>query len=64
MCSVPVPAFDEYYLVPVGKIRDDGGDLVIEGDWTTGKMKSAFTKHQTQRFGNKVLVNRMMDIIA
>ena len=62
--TVPVPSFDEYYLVPVGKIRDTSDDLVIEGDWTAGKMKNAFSKHQTQRFGNKVLVNRMMDIIA
>jgi hypothetical protein len=62
--TVPVPSFDEYYLVPVGKIRDVDEELVIEEDWSAGKIKNAFSKHQTQRFGNKVLVNRMMDIIA
>ena len=64
MGTVPVPSFDEYYLVPVGKIRDTDEELVIEEDWTAGEIKTAFSKHQTQRFGNKVLVNRMMDIIA
>ena len=62
--SVSVPSFDEYYLVPVGKIQDTAEELEIDGDWTAGKIKNAFSKHQTQRFGNKVLVNRMMDVIA
>jgi len=64
VASVPVPAFDEYYIVPVGKIMEVEDDLQIETDWTASKMKNVFAKHQSQKFGNKVLVNKMMDIIA
>jgi hypothetical protein len=62
----PLPSFgyDEFYLVPVKKLQDVNVDLHIEEDWTAGKIKNAFKKNQTQKFGNKVLVNRMMDIIA
>jgi hypothetical protein len=48
----------------VGKIRDEEGDLAISEEMTVSKMKNVFVKHQSQKFGNKVLVNKMMDIIA
>ena len=62
----PLPCFgyDEFYLVPVKKLQDVDVELHIEEDWTSGKIKNAFKKNQTHKFGNKVLVNRMMDIIA
>tara|TARA_B110001454_G_scaffold154731_1_gene144066 strand:- start:1599 stop:3878 length:2280 start_codon:yes stop_codon:yes gene_type:complete len=62
----PLPCFgyDEFYLVPVKKIQDVEAELQIDENWTAGKIKNAFKKNQTQKFGNKVLVNRMMDIIA
>ena len=64
VATVPVPAFDEYYLVPVGSISEHDGDLEITEEMTASKMKNVFVKHQTQKFGNKILVNKMMDIIA
>ena len=63
----PLPSFgyDEFYLVPVKKIREVDSELQIDSEnWTNGKIKNAFKKNQTQKFGNKVLVNRIMDIIA
>ena len=63
----PLPSFgyDEFYLVPVKKIQDFNAELQIDSEnWTNGKIKNAFKKNQTQKFGNKVLVNRIMDIIA
>lgn len=62
----PLPCFgyDEFYLVPVQKIQDIEAELKIDENWTAGKIKNAFKKNQTKKFGNKVLVNRMMDIIA
>jgi hypothetical protein len=36
----------------------------ITGDMTVGKIKNAFKSNQKGKFGNKVLVNRMMEIIA
>lgn len=62
--SVFYPGHDEYYLVPVGSIHETENNLEIESDWTAGKIKNAFKKNLNQKFGNKILVNKMMDIIA
>ena len=56
--------YDDYYLVPVGKLKDESEELEIDNDWSAAKIKNAFAKNLTQRFGNKVLVNKMIDIIA
>ena len=61
---IKVTSYDEFYLVPVGTLREDGGDLSIEEGMSVGKMKSVFSKNQKTKFGNKMLVNRMTDIIA
>lgn len=62
----PLPCFgyDEFFLVPISKIQDEAEELHIDENWTAGKMKNAFKKNQAKKFGNKVLVNRMMEIIA
>ena len=64
MAALPWMCYDEFYLVPVGKLRDTSGDLDIDGTMTVGKIKNAFKKNQNAKFGNKVLVNRMMDVMA
>ena len=64
MAALPWKCFDEFYIVPVGKLRDESGDLDIDGTMTVGKIKNAFKKNQNAKFGNKVLVNRMMDVMA
>ena len=56
--------YDEFYIVPAGTIEDYVPSLEIDGNMTVGKIKNAFKKTQNAKFGNKVLVNRMMDIIA
>ena len=60
---IKVTSYDEFYLVPVGTLREDGGDLSIEEGMSVGKMKSVFSKNQKTKFGNKMLVNRMTEII-
>ena len=62
--TVFYPGHDEYYLVPVGTIAETDNELEIGEDWSNGKIKNAFKKNLNQKFGNKVLVNKMMDIIA
>ena len=62
--AMPSVGYDEFYIMPVGKLREEASELEIDGDMTVGKMKNAFKKNQSKKFGNKVLVNRMMDIIA
>jgi len=64
VCSVKWPGHDEYYIVPVGKLQESDDELNIDNDMSVGKMKNAFKKNLTQKFGNKILVNKMMDIIA
>ena len=64
MAALPWPCYDEFYIVPVGKLRDTSGELDIDGTMTVGKIKNAFKKNQNAKFGNKVLVNRMMDVMA
>ena len=64
MASLPWTCYDEFYIVPVGKLRDTSGDLDIDGTMTVGKIKNAFKKNQNAKFGNKILVNRMMDVMA
>ncbi len=56
--------YNEFYIMPVGKLREEASELEIDETWTASKMKNAFKKNQSKKFGNKVLVNRMMDIIA
>jgi hypothetical protein len=50
--------------VPVGKLADTSGELEVDGTMTAGKIKTAFKKNQSAKFGNKILVNKMMEIIA
>ena len=64
IAAIQTKGYDEYYIIPVGTIRDIEPEAEITGDMTVGKIKNAFKKNQNTKFGNKVLVNRMMEIIA
>jgi 5S rRNA maturation endonuclease (ribonuclease M5) len=64
IAAIQTKGYDEYYIIPMGTIKDVFTELEIDGSMTVGKIKNAFKKNQNTKFGNKVLVNRMMDIIA
>ena len=64
IAAIQTKGYDEYYIIPIGTIKDVQPELEIDGSMTASKIKNAFTKNQGQKFGNKVLVNRMMEIIA
>ena len=64
VAAIQTKGYDEYYIIPVGTIRDNEPEAEITGDMTVGKIKNAFKNNQKGKFGNKVLVNRMMEIIA
>ena len=64
IAAIQTKGYDEYYIIPMGTIRDETPELEIDGSMTVGKIKNAFKKNQNTKFGNKVLVNRMMEIIA
>ena len=60
--------YDEYYLVPTGTVQiDDSGIPLEDGEGenlTKGKLKNIFVKSQKRKFGNRILVNQMMDLIT
>ena len=58
--------YDEYYLVPTSKIKISEYDHMqdVTGEMTNGKIKNAFTKNLNQKFGNRVLINRIMELIC
>ena len=67
--TVKTSGFDEYYLVPSGSVQiSDETGLDIDRDEASamkkGQLKNLFAKNQKRKFGNRVLANRMMDLIA
>ena len=67
--TVTTAGFNEYYLVPMGNLKiDDDSSLPFDNGalagLTKGKLKSIFSKNQKRKFGNRILANRMMDLIA
>jgi len=61
--------FDEYYLVPSRsvEISDETGLSIEAGEAATmkkGQLRSLFAKNQKRKFGNRIMVNRMMDLIT
>ena len=67
--TIKTSGFDEYYILPTGKIRiqDEYGLPLEDGeasDMTKGKLKNIFAKNQKSKYGNRVMVNRMMDLIV
>jgi len=66
VASLPFPGYDEFHIVPVAKMVDVE-DNALEGiteDMTTGKIKRLFAKSQDNKTGNKILVNKIMEVIA
>ncbi len=67
--TVKTAGYDEYYLVPMGSIQisNETGLPLDDGeaaDMKKGQLKTLFAKNQKKKFGNRIMVNRMMDLIA
>ena len=57
--------WDEYYILPTGKLRiRNDGDYTVDPKATAGKIKTAFAKSLNQKFGSRVLVDRLMNWIT
>ncbi len=68
-CTVINAGWDEYYIMPVSRmaISEQDGLPHEDGslhDMKVGKLKSIFAKNQKQKFGNRIMVNRIMDLIS
>jgi hypothetical protein len=67
--TITTAGYDEYYLIPTGNINiETDTSLPIEdgagADMTKGKLRTLFAKNQKRKFGNRILANRMLDLIA
>ena len=64
-CTITNAGFNEYYIMPMGKFEmDTDTDYSIDPDATATKIKRAFTKSLNQKFGSRVLVDRLMTWIT
>ena len=65
-CTVKAIGFDEYYIIPAGRIGMDEVnpmDYVTE-DMKKNQIKTAFKKSLKQKFGSRIFVDKMMNLIV
>ena len=68
-CTVKNAGFEEYYIMPTGRFRIQN-DTTLAGepgslsDLSKGKLKTLFAANQKQKFGNRMLANRMMNLLV
>ena len=56
--------YNEYYIVPAGTMGiHDAGILGVDENTTKGKLKTAFMKSQKNKFGSRILADRMLSLI-
>jgi len=57
--------YNEYYIVPAGTMGiHDAGILGVDENTTKGKLKTAFMKSQKNKFGSRILADRMLTLIV
>jgi hypothetical protein len=57
--------FDEYYIMPTNKMQmDTNVPYKVEENWSASKIKRVFAKSLNQKFGSRVLVDRLMNWIT
>ena len=63
--TITTAGFDEYYIMPTGKMQmDSGTPYHVDENWTASKIKRVFAKSLNQKFGSRVLVDRLMNWIT
>jgi hypothetical protein len=57
--------YNEYYIVPCGSMAiRDTGILGVDENTTKSKLKTAFMKSQKNKFGSRILADRMLTLIV
>jgi hypothetical protein len=57
--------YNEYYIVPAGTMGiSDSGIHGVDENTTKGKLKTAFMKSQKNKFGSRILADRMLTLIV
>lgn len=63
--AVKKTGFKDFYLIRGGEsLNVDDENFTIEGKLTSGKLKSAFIKHNKKKYVSRVLVSRFIEGIA
>ena len=64
--TVSSPGYDEYYIIPTSTMRqiDDTPMSGLTSDSSKGQIRNAFRKSLNAKFGSRVLVDRMMNLIT
>jgi len=65
-CTLKIQGFDEYYIIPAGRIGMDvvnPMESVTEG-MKKNQIKTAFKKSLKQKFGSRIFVDKMMNLIV
>jgi len=57
--------YNEYYIVPAGTMSiSDAGIHGVDENTTKSKLKTAFMKSQKNKFGSRILADRMLTLIV
>ena len=57
--------YNEYYIVPCGSMAiSDAGILGVDENTTKSKLKTAFMNSQKNKFGSRILADRMLTLIV
>ena len=57
--------YNEYYIVPAGTMGiHDAGILGVDENTSKGQLKTAFMKSQKNKFGSRILADRMLTLIV
>ena len=63
--TITTAGFDEYYIMPTSKMQMDSNvPYSVEENWSASKIKRVFAKSLNQKFGSRVLVDRLMNWIT
>ena len=65
-CTVKAIGFDEYYIIPAGRIGMDEVNPMesVTEDMKKNQIKTAFKKSLKQKFGSRIFVDKMMNLIV
>ena len=56
--------YNEYYIIPAGSTEiHDGGLHDVDENTSKSKLKTAFVKSQKNKFGSRILADKMLNLI-
>ena len=56
--------YDQYIWVSSKSLNINSDAIAIDSDMTKGRMKNAFVKQRQGKFGNKVMLSRLAELVS